>query len=166
MHTHIHKYMYVHIHRNGECTISYEYISKGSLILQPTTSAWKARKAMVDLIFFTVHLLHSNSLQVLLIDFIKSLILLSTLLKAEKPLTHSPEWKPSAETEKANSTAQPNYFKGKNYGFPSRRASTHNKPYLYISLAIVERWKNQLWRGLDYQPGFSHQEQGVAGGET
>lgn len=40
-------------------------------------------------------------------DFIKSLILLCSRLKAEKPLTHGPEGKPSAETEKANSTAQP-----------------------------------------------------------
>lgn len=46
-------------------------------------------------------------------DFIKSLILLSTPLKAEKPLMRGPEGKPSAETEKANSTAQPDILRAK-----------------------------------------------------
>lgn len=83
-------------------------IGNGGLILQPVMvqQLGKQGKRRADLFFFTVHWLRSNSLPSLLIDFIKSLILLSTQLKAEKPLMHHPKGKPSAETEKANSTVQ------------------------------------------------------------
>lgn len=96
-----------------------------------------------------------NSLQALLIDFIKSLILPSTQLKAEKPLIHGPKGKPSAETEKASSTAQSDILRAQTMFSLPRRPSTYIKPCIEPSLAITESWKKLLQQGPEHWPGSS-----------
>jgi len=149
---------YITPHWKGECTILCEY-RQGQPYFATAMAhqvGKQGKRWLIRSSFFTVHLLHSNSLRALLIGFIKSLILLSTWLEAEKPLMHGTKGKPSAETKNANLTAQPGILRAKTMFLPLRRASTFNKLLTELSLAVMERWKELLRQGPpEHRPGSS-----------